>query len=46
LGVAGAGSPGLLIGDVIGRVAGAAGLALVALRGRPAARVTRASLLG
>jgi O-antigen/teichoic acid export membrane protein len=45
LGVAGAGAPGLLIGDVIGRVAGGGGLALFALRERPHARVTRASLL-
>jgi lipopolysaccharide exporter len=45
LGVAGAGAPGLLIGDVIGRAAGAGGLALLALRGHPFARVTRASLV-
>jgi lipopolysaccharide exporter len=44
LGLAGAGAPGLLIGDVIGRVAGAGGLALLVLRERPHARVTRASL--
>lgn len=45
LGLARVGAPGLLIGDVIGRVAGAGGLALLALRDRPAARVTRASLV-
>lgn len=45
LGAAGAGAPGLLIGDVIGRVAGGGGLALLALRGRSHARVTRASVL-
>jgi lipopolysaccharide exporter len=44
LGLAGAGAPGLLVGDVIGRVAGGGGLALLALRDRPFARVTRASL--
>jgi lipopolysaccharide exporter len=44
-GLAGAGAPGLLVGDVIGRVAGGGGLALLALRGRPFARVTRASLV-
>ena len=44
LGLAGAGAPGLLVGDVIGRMAGGGGLALLALRGRPFARVTRASL--
>ena len=45
LGAAGAGAPGLLIGDVIGRVAGGGGLALLALGGRSHARVTRASVL-
>jgi len=44
-GVAGAGAAGLLIGDVVGRVAGGGGLALLALRERPHARVTLASLL-
>ena len=39
-----AGAPGLLIGDVIGRVAGGGGLALLASRDRPFAQVTRASL--
>jgi lipopolysaccharide exporter len=45
LGVAGAGAPGLLIGDVIGRVAGSGGLARLILRERPHGRVTRASLI-
>lgn len=45
LGVAGAGVPGLLIGDVVGRVAGGGGLALLALRERSHARVTRSSLV-
>lgn len=45
LGVLGAGVPGLLIGDLIGRAAGGGGLALLALRERPHARVTRASLV-
>jgi O-antigen/teichoic acid export membrane protein len=45
LGVAGAGAPGLLLGDVIGRVAGGGGLAVLAIRERLHARVTRASLL-
>lgn len=45
LGFARAGAPGLLVGDVIGRVAGGGGLALLALRDRPTARVTRASLV-
>ncbi len=45
LGVVGAGAPGLVIGDVIGRVAGSGGLALLALRERRHARVTVASLL-
>lgn len=44
LGFAGAGAPGLLVGDVVGRVAGGGGLAFLALRGRPFARVTPASL--
>lgn len=44
LGVAGAGALGLIVGDVIGRVAGAGGLALAAIRGRPAGRVTPASI--
>lgn len=45
LGVLGAGVPGLLIGDLIGRAAGGGGLALLALRERPPAQVTRASLV-
>ena len=45
LGLVKAGAPGLLIGDVIGRVAGGGGFALLALRERPHARVTRASIL-
>jgi O-antigen/teichoic acid export membrane protein len=45
LGFARAGAPGLLVGDVIGRVAGGGGLALLVLRTRPTARVTRASLV-
>ena len=45
LGLARMGAPGLLIGDVVGRVAGGGGLALLALRDRPAAGVTRASLV-
>jgi lipopolysaccharide exporter len=44
LGLLKVGAPGLLIGDVVGRVAGGGGLALLALRDRPFARVTRASL--
>ena len=44
LGVARVGAPGLLIGDVIGRVAGGGGLALLALRDRPALLVSGASL--
>ena len=44
LGALGLGAPGLLIGDVIGRVAGGGGLALLAWRDRPFARVTRESL--
>ena len=45
LGLAHAGAPGLLVGDVVGRVAGGGGLAILALRDRPAAGVTRASLV-
>jgi lipopolysaccharide exporter len=45
LGLAHAGAPGLLIGDVIGRVAGGGGLALLAWRDHPGALVTRASLV-
>jgi lipopolysaccharide exporter len=44
LGLARVGAPGLLIGDVVGRVAGGAGLALLALHDRPSALVTRAGL--
>ena len=44
LGLAKVGAPGLLIGDVIGRVAGGGGLAILAFRDRPFARVTGASL--
>ena len=44
-GVAGAGAPGLLVGDLVGRVAGGGGLALLAWRERPAGRVTRASVV-
>ena len=44
LGLAKAGAPGLLVGDVIGRVAGGGGLAILAYRDRPFARVTGASL--
>ncbi len=44
LGLLKLGAPGLLIGDVIGRVAGGGGLALLASRDRPFAQVTRASL--
>ncbi|MBA3521152.1 MAG: oligosaccharide flippase family protein [Gemmatimonadales bacterium] len=44
-GLAGAGTPGLLIGDLIGRAVGGGGLALLAWRDRPSARVTRASLV-
>lgn len=43
-GLGGAGALGLLVGDVIGRVAGAGGLALAAVRARPAAHVTPAGL--
>lgn len=43
LGIAGAGAPGLLLGDVVGRVAGGGSLGLLALRGRPRG-VTRSSL--
>jgi lipopolysaccharide exporter len=45
LGISGMGTGGLLIGDVVGRVAGGGGLALLALRERGRARVTLASLL-
>jgi lipopolysaccharide exporter len=45
LGAAGAGALGLLIGDVIGRVAGGGGLAFLVLRERPRGRVTRARVL-
>ena len=44
LGLAGAGAPGLLIGDVIGRVAGGGSLALQAFRDHPMAGVTRRHL--
>ena len=44
LGLGGAGALGLLVGDVIGRVAGVGGLALAAWRTRPAERPTRASV--
>jgi len=44
LGAARAGAPGLLIGDVIGRVAGGGGLAMLAWRDRPASLVTPKSL--
>jgi lipopolysaccharide exporter len=44
LGIVGTGAPGLLIGDMIGRVAGGGGLALLFLRERPHARVTRSTL--
>ena len=45
LGLAGAGAQGLLIGDVVGRMVGGGGLALLALRERRRLRVTRAGLL-
>jgi lipopolysaccharide exporter len=45
LGIGGAGALGLIIGDLIGRVAGVGGLALAAWRTRPAARPTAASVL-
>lgn len=45
LGLTHAGAPGLLIGDVVGRVAGGGGLGLAAFRGRPMAGVSRASLI-
>ena len=45
LGVLNAGAPGLLIGDVIGRVAGGGGITLLALRDRAFANVSRASLV-
>jgi O-antigen/teichoic acid export membrane protein len=44
LGLAGVGPAGLLIGDVVGRVAGGGSLALLATRERPRLSVTRASL--
>jgi len=43
-GLAGVGAPGLLVGDVIGRVAGGGGLAILAFRDHPFGRVTGASL--
>jgi lipopolysaccharide exporter len=46
LGFAGMGVGGLLIGDVVGRVAGGGGLLLLALRERGRSRITPASLLG
>ena len=46
LGFAGAGAPGLLVGDVIGRVAGGGGLALPGLPRAPrTGRLTRATLV-
>ncbi len=45
LGAIGVGAPGLLVGDVIGRVAGGGGVTLQALRDRAFADVTRASLI-
>jgi O-antigen/teichoic acid export membrane protein len=45
LGAIGVGAPGLLVGDVIGRVAGGGGVILQALRDRAFADVTRASLI-
>ncbi|HYC33216.1 MAG TPA: oligosaccharide flippase family protein [Gemmatimonadales bacterium] len=44
LGALGGGAPGLLLGDLVGRVAGGGGLAVLALRERPRPRVTRASI--
>jgi O-antigen/teichoic acid export membrane protein len=44
LGAAGVGAPGLLIGDLVGRVAGAGGLGVTALRDRPAGSLTLARL--
>jgi lipopolysaccharide exporter len=44
LGVAGAGTPGLLLGDVVGRVTGSGALAVQLLREHPFGRVTGASL--
>ena len=44
LGMGGAGVLGLIIGDLIGRVAGAGGLALAAWRTRPAEGPTRATV--
>jgi O-antigen/teichoic acid export membrane protein len=43
-GFAGLGAPGLLMGDVVGRVAGGGGLGLAAVRDRPFARTTRGTL--
>ena len=45
LGLAGVGPGGLLIGDVVGRVAGGGGLLVLALRERGRARLTPASLM-
>jgi lipopolysaccharide exporter len=45
LGLARTGSPGLLVGDVVGRVVGGGGLAVLAMQDRPMAQVTRTSLL-
>lgn len=45
LGLAHTGAPGLLVGDVVGRVVGGGGLAFFAVRDRPLAHVTRTSLL-
>jgi lipopolysaccharide exporter len=45
LGLLSAGAPGLLIGDVVGRVARGGGLALLALRDCPLSLVTRATLV-
>ncbi|HEX2220723.1 MAG TPA: lipopolysaccharide biosynthesis protein [Gemmatimonadales bacterium] len=44
LGIGGAGALGLIVGDLVGRVAGAGGLALAALRRRPVEGVTPASI--
>jgi O-antigen/teichoic acid export membrane protein len=43
-GLAGLGAPGLLVGDVVGRVAGGGGLGLAALRDRPFAHAGRSTL--
>jgi lipopolysaccharide exporter len=43
-GFAGLGAPGLLVGDVVGRVAGGGGLGLAALRDRPFAGMTRGTM--